>query len=626
MASPNGTQRWGPRARSPFAVINYPHDLRQAAHQAQARRQINIGDANGPDYSGPGPDCTGPDPPHDFCGSDWCGPDPPWSEESYEDDEEITPHERKDKQYAHCNFRTGYLADLINDEWDRKVFVDERYVVHQQSSAHDMDPHHAANRRTPEFGAAAPVPLGQTEPRREAGPREGPLSTSDTGAAEVIMGAYGDWPLDITAGVVAPYPRYIVIDGGDGHLQPAGGRHRTAQVFQGWYGDCGAEWNMRARSTARCFPHIRGMDPPAERAERMEEDLRRQSHLRQTREEMQERYDQWGYLDEKSMFKEAGDSTETKYDCDMYVATKMANRWKEIHYWQIDKRCWDATYGPNTQSWAYLRESKDRNGKSWPEWMGEESLFHPDNQAREDASRELERDITIPDYTELVEAVVGQRVSIAAETIMAHLSKCIVLSHARLKAEQRSVGESSLPKEIKEADDYVNRVSDQIEMLQYVRGRIGEDRDTVLDICARNPCHAGTRFPTPVPAANPPLDQTEPRLEMELTTADNVMTVETAISMQRPVSDRDSPLFSPLSEDDEPGKPAPKRWSPMEPGEPGLLKEPASKRSPGYSPVTDDDEHPELKRLKQRENVTTVINSESFTPMTPPTEERIFII
>ena len=64
------------------------------------------------------------------------------------------------------------------------------------------------------------------------------------------------------------------------------------------------------------------------------------------------------------MFKEAGDSAGTKYARDMYVATKMADRWKEIHYWQIDKRCWDATYGPNTQRWAYLRESKDRNGKS----------------------------------------------------------------------------------------------------------------------------------------------------------------------------------------------------------------------------------------------------------------------
>ena len=145
--------------------------------------------------------------------------------------------------------------------------------------------------------------------------------------------------------------------------------------------------------------------------------------------------------------------------------------------------------------WAYLRESKGRNGKSWPEWMGEESPFHPDNRAREDARWELEQDITIPDYTELVEATVGQRMSIAAETIMAHLSTCIVLSHARLKAEQRPVGESSLPKEIRKAGDYVNRVRDQIEMLQYVRGRIGEDRSTVLDV-GRIPGHgAGVSAP-----------------------------------------------------------------------------------------------------------------------------------
>jgi hypothetical protein len=58
--------------------------------------------------------------------------------------------------------------------------------------------------------------------------------------------------------------------------------------------------------------------------------------------------------------------------------------------------------------------------------------------------------------------------SIAAEAIMAHLSTCIFMSHARLKAEQRSVGGSSLPKEIKKANDYVNRARDQIEMLQYV--------------------------------------------------------------------------------------------------------------------------------------------------------------
>jgi hypothetical protein len=60
----------------------------------------------------------------------------------------------------------------------------------------------------------------------------------------------------------------------------------------------------------------------------MEDDLRRQSHLQQTREEMQERHGLWGNRDETSMFKEVGDSAETKYDNDiMYVASKMPDRW-----------------------------------------------------------------------------------------------------------------------------------------------------------------------------------------------------------------------------------------------------------------------------------------------------------
>jgi hypothetical protein len=163
--------------------------------------------------------------------------------------------------------------------------------------------------------------------------------------------------------------------------------------------------------------------------------------------------------------------------------------------------------------------------------------------------------------------------------------------------------QSSLPEEIRKAGDYVNRVRDQIEMLQYVRGRIGEDRDTILDICDRTPGHAGARAPTPVPAANPPLDQTEPRLEVELTTADNVMAAGTATSMQGPASGRDSPPFSPLSEGGEPGRSA-------------------SKQSSEYSPVTDDDEHPEPKRLKQHENGITMTNSKSFTTLTPPIKEE----
>ena len=104
----------------------------------------------------------------------------------------------------------------------------------------------------------------------------------------------------------------------------------------------------------------------------MEDDLRRQSDqrwlLQQTREEMQERYDLWGNRDETSMFKEVGDSAETEYDHDMYVASEMASRWKEIHWLYIDARCWKATYGPNTRGWAHLHESKDADGNLEPQF------------------------------------------------------------------------------------------------------------------------------------------------------------------------------------------------------------------------------------------------------------------
>ena len=74
---------------------------------------------------------------------------------------------------------------------------------------------------------------------------------------------------------------------------------------------------------------------------------------------------------------------------------------------QIDKRCWEATYGPNTRGSAHLREAKNGDGEPWPEWMGEKRSDHPDNKAREKARKELELDITIPDYTEIAEAAVS---------------------------------------------------------------------------------------------------------------------------------------------------------------------------------------------------------------------------
>jgi hypothetical protein len=184
-----------------------------------------------------------------------------------------------------------------------------------------------------------------------------------------------------------------------------------------------------------------------------------------------------------SLFKEVGDSAETEYHSDMYVTPKMASRWKEIHWLQIDRRCWEATYGPNTRGSAHLREAKNDDGEPWHEWMGEKRSDHPDNKAREKARKELELDIKIPDYTGIVKATVSHRMGTATETIMAHLSTSIFLSHARQKAEQHcSVGRDSPLADRERADDYVRRVGDQIEMAQYIRGRIGENRGTILDM------------------------------------------------------------------------------------------------------------------------------------------------
>jgi hypothetical protein len=57
--------------------------------------------------------------------------------------------------------------------------------------------------------------------------------------------------------------------------------------------------------------------------------------------------------------------------------------------------------------------------------MGEKRSDHPDNEARERARKELELDITIPDYaTRIVvgEATASHRMGTATEAIMAHLS------------------------------------------------------------------------------------------------------------------------------------------------------------------------------------------------------------
>ena len=89
----------------------------------------------------------------------------------------------------------------------------------------------------------------------------------------------------------------------------------------------------------------------------------------------------------------------------------------------------------------------------------------------------------------------GHLISVATETIMSNLSNCIFLSHARQKKERYSVGRHSLPKDRGYANDYVLGVRDQIKMIQYIRSRIGEDRDTVLDMGREPDDHRRERKP-----------------------------------------------------------------------------------------------------------------------------------
>ena len=116
---------------------------------------------------------------------------------------------------------------------------------------------------------------------------------------------------------------------------------------------------------------------------------------------------------------------------------------------------------------------------------------------------------------------------------------------------------------MKDVDDYVRRVKDQIEMIQYIRGRIGEDRSTVLDM-GRVPDH-GTGLTAP-------------------------------LAGQKRVPD--SPEYSPVTSED------------------GELTEPAPKRSSEDSPVTSEGDEPVGSALKRPKGDSTVIDGRSFSPMT----------
>jgi hypothetical protein len=91
-------------------------------------------------------------------------------------------------------------------------------------------------------------------------------TADEVGAPPVHLGTYGDTPLDVRAGVVAPAVCYVIIDGASWK-----GDHRPACYFMGWYSDdyYGAEQYMRLDSIDRVFQYIPGEETPENRAHDM---------------------------------------------------------------------------------------------------------------------------------------------------------------------------------------------------------------------------------------------------------------------------------------------------------------------------------------------------------------------
>ena len=205
--SPDGAH-WGARERPPLKLAN---DDKWSQHRALEKREERLRHSNG-DHNG-----------------------------SYAFDEEddgiTTPQQRKADHEEWYTKRYGDLHEVISDDTTLQTFVERGLVVTHRCRTYDRESEAAVNRRTPS-------PCG-THASAESSP-----PTPDKGIRGVTLGIYGDGPLEVRSGVVAPAGYYIVIDGA------AGDQYEAAQGFPTWYGPYGAEHYMWAGS--RLLDHSSG--------------------------------------------------------------------------------------------------------------------------------------------------------------------------------------------------------------------------------------------------------------------------------------------------------------------------------------------------------------------------------
>ena len=116
---------------------------------------------------------------------------------SDEEGEYTTPLSRRSDQHEWHTQRWGDLRDHIGEEWSREEFVESGYVAAHRGRTYDRDTNHVTNRRTPSpdtiTNRRTPSPDAQTT-------MEDPPPPDVT----VTLGAYGDEPLTVRAGTVAP--------------------------------------------------------------------------------------------------------------------------------------------------------------------------------------------------------------------------------------------------------------------------------------------------------------------------------------------------------------------------------------------------------------------------------------
>jgi hypothetical protein len=113
-----------------------------------------------------------------------------------EGDDTITPQQRKADHREWYTERYGDLFKTIRADAPLQILVEDGFVVKHRCRTYDGDCETAVNRRTP-------------SPETHASAEDSP-PTPDEGISEVTLGTYGDGPLEVRSGVVAPagYYRY----------------------------------------------------------------------------------------------------------------------------------------------------------------------------------------------------------------------------------------------------------------------------------------------------------------------------------------------------------------------------------------------------------------------------------